>query len=143
MDGVLGRAAWRWLFYIEGSLTILVAVCAMFLLPDFPETMKSGWLTEDEIRLAVRRMQEDADTSVHDGPSNGGMVQGFWLAVSDPNVWILSAAMLSEIVANSFTAWFPTIVSTLGYSRTVTLLLCAPPYLFTALLAFYVSRYVI
>lgn len=140
MDGVLGRAAWRWLFYIEGSLTILVALCAMFVLPDFPETSKSGWLSEEEIRLAVRRMLEDAGTGAHDAPLEGGAVEGFWLAVADPNVWILCGAMLFQIVANGFTAWFPTIVSTLGYSRTVTLLLCAPPYLVTALLAYYVSR---
>ncbi|EKM59847.1 uncharacterized protein PHACADRAFT_250611 [Phanerochaete carnosa HHB-10118-sp] len=141
MQGVLGRAAWRWLFYIEGSLTVIVAVSAMFVLPDFPETSKCGWLTEQEIRLAVRRMEEDADASAQGTPSGGGMAEGLWLAVSDPNVWILSGAMFFEIVANSFTAWFPTIVATLGYSRTVTFLLCAPPYLLTALLAFYVSRH--
>lgn len=141
MQGVLGRAAWRWLFYIEGSLTVIVAVSAMFILPDFPETTKSGWLTEEEIRLAVRRMEEDADTSVDDAGYGRGQSAGFWMAVMDPHVWILTIAMLAQIVSNGFTAWFPTIVATLGYDRTVTLLLCAPPYLLTALLAFFVSRY--
>lgn len=139
MQGVLGRAAWRWLFYIEGSLTVLVAVSAMFILPDFPETTKTGWLTQQEIRLAVRRMEEDADAT-DDYTGSRNLMRGFWMTVVDPHVWILTIAMLCQITANGFTAWFPTIVSTLGYGRTATLLLCAPPYLFTALQTFFVSR---
>jgi MFS family permease len=36
MDGDLGHASWRWLFYIEGALTIAVAAIAVPILPDFP-----------------------------------------------------------------------------------------------------------
>ena len=63
MEGVLGMAAWRWLFFVEGGLTIVVALCAMVVLPDFPETQRPGWLSEREIRLANRRMHEDSDHS--------------------------------------------------------------------------------
>lgn len=140
MQGVLGRAAWRWLFYIEGSLTIVVAFCTMFILPDFPETTKPGWLSEDEIRLALKRMEEDSDTSADCTPQP--TTSGLWLALSDPNVWILTLVMSSQILASSFTAWFPTIASTLGYDRKITLLLCAPPYVFTTIVVFLVSRLV-
>jgi sugar phosphate permease len=58
MQGSLGRAAWRWLFYIEGALTVGVAIVAIFILPDFPSTTK--WLTPAERRLAELRMEEDA-----------------------------------------------------------------------------------
>jgi predicted outer membrane repeat protein len=58
MQGKLGHAAWRWLFYIEGAMTIAVAIVAMFVLPDFPSTTK--WLTPTETRLAELRMEEDA-----------------------------------------------------------------------------------
>lgn len=49
--------------------------------------------------------------------------------------------MFSQIVGTAFTMWFPTIVATLGYNHTVTLLLCAPPYVLTTVVAFYVSRH--
>ena len=39
--------------------------------------------------------------------------------------------------------FFPTITATLGYNLTVTLLLCAPPWVFTTLVAFAVTRYVL
>jgi len=58
MQGRLGHAAWRWLFYIEGVMTIAVAIVAMFVLPDFPST--TNWLTPAERWLAELRMEEDA-----------------------------------------------------------------------------------
>ena len=47
------------LFYIEGGLTIFVALIAAFVLPDFPST-SHRWLSTIEIRLAEKRMEEDA-----------------------------------------------------------------------------------
>jgi len=58
MQGKRGHEAWRWLFYIEGALTVVVAIVAIFVLPDFPSTTK--WLTPAERRLAEFRMEEDA-----------------------------------------------------------------------------------
>jgi sugar phosphate permease len=58
MQGKLGHEAWRWLFYIEGAMTVVVAIIAIFVLPDFPSTTK--WLTPAERRLAELRMEEDA-----------------------------------------------------------------------------------
>ena len=139
MQGVLGAAAWRWLYYIEGALTILVAASASLVLPDFPETTKADrWFSEEEVRLAVRRMQEDTDAAA-EGPRDS-LMNGLRMAVVDPSVYILAMTMFSQTLANAFTLWFPTIVSTLGYNSTVTLLLCAPPYVFTAILAFFLSR---
>lgn len=143
MEGALGQAAWRWLFFVEGTLTVLVAVLAIFVLPDFPETTARGWLTEKEIRLAVRRMKEDSDElKDHDGAeaAAGGHVSGFWAAMEDPNMYVLTVIMALQIVANSFNMYFPTLAKTLGYNRTVTLLLCAPPFLLSAVLAFFNSR---
>jgi sugar phosphate permease len=47
------------LFYIEGALTIFTALVAAFVLPDFPST-SHGWLSPIEVRLAEKRMEEDA-----------------------------------------------------------------------------------
>ena len=58
MQGKLGHKAWRWIFYIEGAMTVAVAIIAMFTLPDFPSTTK--WLTPAERRLAELRMEGDA-----------------------------------------------------------------------------------
>ncbi|TBU48995.1 MFS general substrate transporter [Dichomitus squalens] len=139
MNGDLGRAAWRWLFYIEGALTIFVAICAMFILPDFPTTTR--WLTDEERRLAMKRMQEDAGVGDEGETEVGGHGAGLWLAIKDWKVWWMAFAMTSQVVALSFNAYFPTLSATMGFNPTVTLLLCAPPFVFTAIMAFAVSRH--
>lgn len=141
MDGVLGKTGWRWLFYVEGALTVVVAILAVFVLPDFPETTTRGWLTEKEVRLAIKRMQEDSDEHNDEcTPGSSSHVAGFWAAITDPHVYILTVIMGTQIVANSFNMYFPTLAKTLGYDATTTLLLCAPPFLVCAVLAFFNSR---
>ena len=140
MDSKLGRAAWRWLFYIEGSLTVFVAICAIFILPDFPTTTR--WLTDEERRLALKRMQEDAGVGDEGETETGGLAHGLWLAFKDWKVWWMSLAMASQVIALSFNAYFPTLTGTLGFNPTLTLLLCAPPFVFAAIMAFMVSRLV-
>ncbi len=41
----------------------------------------------------------------------------------------------------SFNTYFPTLTATMGYSPTITLLLCAPPWAFTTIIAFIVARH--
>ncbi|KAJ3510623.1 hypothetical protein NLJ89_g4574 [Agrocybe chaxingu] len=137
MQGKLGHAAWRWLFFIEGALTVAVAVIAVFILPDFPTTTR--WLTAEERALAMKRMEEDA--GVGDEGETEGHGNGLWLAASDGWVWFFALMLTSQVVALSFNAYFPTLSATLGYNRTVTLLLCAPPFVFSAIVTFIVSRH--
>ncbi|EIW75723.1 sugar transporter [Coniophora puteana RWD-64-598 SS2] len=130
MEGTLGKAAWRWLFYIEGSLTIFFAICALFILPDFPHNTRG--LSDAERRLAIKRMQEDAATSA---PEPKGETYGLKLAFSDWKMWWFAFAMLAQTMALSFNMFFPTLSATMGYNSTISLLLCAPPFVFTAIFA--------
>ncbi|KAJ7095326.1 MFS general substrate transporter [Mycena belliarum] len=139
MDGKLGHAAWRWLFFIEGSLTIFVAVLAIFILPDFPATSK--WLSPEERELAMLRMTEDAGVGDQSETEHGGALGGLWLALTDWRVWWLAFALTAQVVALSFNAFFPTLTLTLGYDPTVTLLLCAPPFAIAAAAAFLLARH--
>lgn len=55
MDGVGGYEGWRWIFILEGLLTVIVSVLAFFVLYDFPET--AGFLTEEERAFVVYRLK--------------------------------------------------------------------------------------
>lgn len=57
-------------------------------------------------------------------------IQGFKLAIADLKVWFLAATYFLTIMGLSFSFFFPTITSALGYDTTKTLLLTAPPWLF-------------
>ncbi|KAG0694852.1 major facilitator superfamily domain-containing protein [Suillus ampliporus] len=133
MQGVLGQAAWRWLFYITGSITILVGVCAVFILPDFPHNTR--WLTPEERTLAISRLEED--TGLEERTTMGGL----WDAVSDWKVWWLSIAFIIQTIGQSILLFFPTLVATLGYDLTSTLLLNIPPWVFATTFSLVLSRY--
>ncbi|KAJ7068619.1 MFS general substrate transporter [Mycena amicta] len=139
LNGKLGHAAWRWLFYIEGALTVFIAIVAIFILPDFPTTSK--WLTLEERELALLRMQEDVGVGDQSETESGGPLHGLVLALTDWKVWWLAFALTAQVVALSFNAFFPTLSATLGFSPTVTLLLCAPPFAIAALAAFLLARH--
>ncbi|KAJ7068249.1 major facilitator superfamily domain-containing protein [Mycena amicta] len=139
MNGKLGHASWRWLFYIEGALTVFVAILAIFILPDFPTN--SNWLTPEERELALLRLQEDVGVGDQAETETGGLFHGFVLAVTDWRVWWFTFSLTAQIVALSFNAYFPTLTATLNYSPTVTLLLCAPPFALAALSAFIMARH--
>lgn len=141
----------RWLFFIEGAITVFVALCAIYILPDFPDT-SSSWLTPAEKALAQRRMMEDAGvddalkisghtTSSSSRARRQASMLGLIMALSDLKVWWLALSLTAMVVSLSFNAYFPTLSATLGYNTTVTLLLCVPPWVFATIIALAVSRY--
>lgn len=63
MNGIRGYSGWRWLFILEGLLTIVIAVVWFWTLPDFPETV--GWLDEDERTFIKAKLEKDTGKSAH------------------------------------------------------------------------------
>lgn len=53
MDGMRGLSNWRWIFILEGTLTILVAIAAFFLVSDFPS--QAAWLSEAEKQVVLSK----------------------------------------------------------------------------------------
>ncbi|CAK7245765.1 MAG: hypothetical protein STHCBS139747_007357 [Sporothrix thermara] len=62
LNGRHGLAGWRWLFIIDGLLTIPVALYGLFLFPDTPHNTSAFYLNEEERQLARDRvpLQEQA-----------------------------------------------------------------------------------
>ncbi|KAF4494231.1 MFS pantothenate transporter [Fusarium agapanthi] len=56
MDGRNGLTGWRWLFIIDGLITIPVALYGFFLFPDTPHTTTAFYLSEEERALAISRV---------------------------------------------------------------------------------------
>ena len=86
-------------------------------------------------------MEEDYVGIGDQGDIENGNRAGFISAMTDWKVWWLALALTSMVVSLSFNAFFPTLSATLGYNRTITLLLCAPPWIFATLVAFVVTRF--
>ncbi|OAL04277.1 MFS general substrate transporter [Phaeosphaeriaceae sp. SRC1lsM3a] len=95
MRGVQGQAGWRWLFLIEGLITFVIGLSAVFLMPPGPTQTanwargKKGWFTEREEEIMVNRV-------IRDDPSKGTMHNRqpvtpklLWKSLSDYDLWPL------------------------------------------------------
>ncbi len=59
LNGVHGLSGWRWLFLIDGCISLPLAIAGYFLYPGLPSSPKVWWLTDSEQALARKRMRED------------------------------------------------------------------------------------
>jgi len=63
LNGVDGRSGWRWLFIIDGIITLPIALYGFFVFPDVPATTRAFYLKDEERLLAYERL--DSDTVHH------------------------------------------------------------------------------
>lgn len=131
MTSLIEVQAWRWVFIIEGAVTIVVAVAGYLLLPDYPSN--TSFLSEEERAMATWRLSREVNGQ--DDEVQESVFVGMKAAFTDPKVYLLVFIQTAAIVSMSFTYFFPSIVKTLGFPRIETLLLTAPPYF----LAFFFS----
>jgi ACS family pantothenate transporter-like MFS transporter len=58
MNGLHGLPGWKWLFIMDGVISLPIAIAGMFLIPDLPENSRAFYLSKDQIELAVKRMDD-------------------------------------------------------------------------------------
>ena len=110
-------------------MTGVVAIGAAFILPDDPLVTK--WLTPEERILANSRVQGDQVG----GKGGVSVWKGLKTAAADPKLWLFAFMQHMHLAANGFKNFFPTAVKTLGFNRTITLVLTCPPYLIAGFLS--------
>ncbi|KAF2430788.1 MFS general substrate transporter [Tothia fuscella] len=137
MDGVGGLEGWRWIFILEGILTVLVAVAAFFVLFDFPET--ASFLTTEERAFVVYRLKYQGQDE--NDPNKVAQAEEFsWKYVKDAfldwQIW-LSIWVYWGIVCPLYgiALFLPTIIRGLGYTSSTAQLLTVPIYITAAILA--------
>ncbi|KAL4937219.1 hypothetical protein BDV06DRAFT_232721 [Aspergillus oleicola] len=96
MRGVLGWGGWRWLFLIEGLITLVLGIASFFRMPASAVETKTwfrpkGWFSEREVRIVVNRV-------LRDDPSKGDMhnrqaitLRRLWDSLRDYDLWPLYA----------------------------------------------------
>lgn len=128
MDGKRGITAWQWLYIIEGAITVAVGLIICVVLPDFPENWKL--LSEEMRSVASRRLAVDTAEVDVDESGSKGQIQGLKQAMCDVKTYLLAIAFHCIVGASGFQNYFPSLTEQLGYPKTISLLLVAPPYVF-------------
>ncbi|KAI4745759.1 MFS transporter [Aureobasidium sp. EXF-12298] len=126
MDGIANLHAWQWFIILEGIVSIMVALTGFWLLPNWPNNTGTYFFTPEESEMAQWRVLVSAGGVSEDDEGDywGGVSQ----ALRDPFTWMFASLHFALIIAQSFKDFFPSIMATLGFSKVVTYLVQAPPY---------------
>lgn len=129
MDGIAGYAGFRWIFILEGLLTVIMGILCVFLLIDTP-SLSSRWLEPDEIRfLELRQYARAIATSDPMAKTKHAQWSALWSVVFDWKVILLIFANWSQAVPNYALKFsMPTIIKGMGYKSANAQLLTIPPY---------------
>lgn len=124
LDHVRGYRGWRWIFILEGLLTVIVSFFFFFMLPNFPE--ESKWLSKDEQAFVKARLQIDQGKSAHERKIT---VSDVGRIFKDPKIIIGGFMYFGLIVPAYGYAYFsPQIIQGYGYSPIQTQLHSVPPW---------------
>ncbi|KAJ9612209.1 hypothetical protein H2200_003806 [Cladophialophora chaetospira] len=130
---------WKYIFIVQGAITIAVAITAWFIIVDFPEgeIQKAKFLSADEAEVVRTRLIRDR------GSSEGERVS--WNTIKDVcldwRVWSLCFVYMAGAAAVYGLLLFLPIVLRLGlgYSQTKSYLLAAPSAAVAVVFVFLVS----
>ncbi|KAH7142205.1 major facilitator superfamily domain-containing protein [Dactylonectria macrodidyma] len=128
-------AGWRWIFILEGAMTIVVALGCFFLIDEYPE--KSRFLTEQQRNTTVRLIAQDRQEQNEEALTVWFVVQ----TLVDWKIWIFAIMYMLSVSATYGMAYFiPLILNgQMGFSGALSQLLTTPPYFYATILATGVS----
>lgn len=132
LDGKGGLAGWRWIFVLEGLLTVIVAVMSFWMVHDFPDDAR--FLTEEDRARVIRRLRLDQQaSSKHEEWSTRYLYDG----LRDWKMWLgMVIYMGCDMPLYAFSLFLPSIIMESGWSTNSihTNLLSVPPYAAAAVL---------
>lgn len=119
---------------------MLGVVEAAFILPNRPDTVR--WLTPVERDMLMWRLEVDRGTKDENDTVPIGRALKMALAdvsscfhtslTSQPKTWLLCLTLQFAFIAATVTNFFPLVSEGLGFDRTTTLAITAPPYIICA-----------
>ena len=123
MNGVGNLDGWRWIFVLEGLLTVVVSLAAYFFIHNYPST--ATFLTEDERQRIHDRLKASNDAT-RDEAFSWKNVRG---ALADPKVLLYGLGFHTmSLPLYTLSLFLPTIIKALGYTAAQAQLLTVPPY---------------
>jgi ACS family tartrate transporter-like MFS transporter len=109
MDNPIEWPGWRWMFFIEGAPTLLLAVAALWALPDTPK--QAAWLSPDERRALEEEIARDRQAAPARTDDRSPL--------RNSRLWIASVCWFGLMAgANGLLYWLPQIIRHLSAEST-------------------------
>ena len=158
MNGVGRLSGWRWIFIIEGIITVVLGFISYFVIIDFPDKIlqrrNGAFLTAQDVDILKARIDRDRDDSAADPVTGKKIVEH----LRDFKLWVLfvlllphfsiglsltlrfggcSALMLmgTATPVYAFAYFTPQILHGMGFSSAMSQLLTAPPSVIAGIIA--------
>lgn len=123
LDGKRGMAGWRWLFLIEGIITVGVAAVAVFAIPDYPHSSRR--LNEVERTLAITRIlvdQQNNENRVNSMMRKDRKLLSPWECVKatfvDLRTYFFIVIYMTQNGSGTVSYFIPTVLEHMGYTGT-------------------------
>ncbi|KAK4192209.1 major facilitator superfamily domain-containing protein [Podospora australis] len=136
MKGLANMNGWRWIFVIEGILTVLLGIAGYWLLVDFPDSKRVSFKflgpTEKEW-ICARVNQDRGDVKVQKFS-----IAKYLRAGMDWKIWAYAMIFFNTTTVTYALAYFMPIIlhDNMGFSIGASQCLIAPPYAFAGIIIF-------
>ena len=131
LDGYGGYRSWRWVFIIEGVITIGLSIILLFIVADWPQQAK--WLSEKEKTLLAARQAAEDGGLAHMDRLDG---KAFRRILTDWKIYSAIVIYFGVSACNNATAFVPSIIARLGYTKAAAQAYTIPIYVVAGALAF-------
>jgi sugar phosphate permease len=131
-----GLAGWRWIFIMQGVITVVIGLIGWYFIVDFPELaaipskMQKKFLSQKEADFIVARIEQDR----HDVVAEEFNLKKYLKGALDLKVWGFALIfMLTTTMTYAIAYFLPIILKDgMGFSPAAANCLIAPPYVFAA-----------
>ncbi|KAH7078261.1 major facilitator superfamily transporter [Paraphoma chrysanthemicola] len=133
LDGTHGIAGWRWLFIVEGALSVGIAFLLWLGMPDSYENAK--FLNdEDKEIMRLRAIKHDRYMRLNETFDKKEVVKAF----KDKKIWLsASIQFFGDILSFGVSTFMPSLVRSFGFDSVLTQLLTVP--IFFVAVAIYIA----
>ncbi|KAL3447212.1 major facilitator superfamily domain-containing protein [Aspergillus insuetus] len=132
LEGTHGLSGWRWIFIIEGTITVGVCMLGWFIIIDFP-TKADGFLSPEEKQFVIDRINHDRGDAEED-PMTAKRVLHH---LKDWKLYFWAFNLMASTLPGYAFSYFKTIILTgMGFTGNQSQLLSAPPYILAAALTY-------
>lgn len=110
MHGIRGMSGWRWIFIIQGLLTVAIGVLGWIIIVDFPD--KARFLSDEQRHIIVTRIERDRGDSIADKLTKAK----FFKYMCDIKLWLFAYMFGITALGGYGLAFFlPAILQQMGF----------------------------
>lgn len=126
LDGRAGLEGWRWLYIVEGIISVFITVLLAVGMPDSYE--KAKFLNEeDKVIMRLRTKKHDRYMRLNESFDKSEV----WRCFRDPKIWLSGLIQfLGDILSFGTSTFLPVIIKSFGFKTVITQLLTVPVFAF-------------